>query len=548
MKPAVPHLFRAAPPRHQIVEPSPDRPDEQPLIGSSLPPSRAQKRLAFAVVLVLLLAFLVTAGPLSAFHLPRVDAFVPAYGTAIFVNDAVTAALLFAQFSIVRARALLLIACGYLFTALIVMPWMLTSPGIFAPGGLLGAGMQSTGWLYVMWHAGFSLFVIAYALLNRTDTAGRPSRAPPFAGPLAGLAVIGAVIAVTILATRFGTSLPSLLRDEIDLSGTWQYAAAATALTSLTALATLWLRRRSVLDLWLMVVMCAYVIEIVLISFPVPARFTVGWYGGLVFGLLSASIVLIVLLIEITALYARLLNALLAQRREREARLLTGNAVAAMIAHEIKQPLTGITARAQAGLRWLDRPAPELDEAREAFRKIAANGLLTGKVIDSVRTVFRGHAQSRIALDPDLLIADVLACLRADLQRHRIFVHTEPEPDMPAIAGDPTQLRQVLVNLVTNAIDAMAESTGPRILSVCTTLRDGSVRISVADTGPGIPPEDADRIFNPVFTTKAYGVGMGLAICRSIIENHDGHLWIVPNTPQGAVFHVALPAAGAGAG
>jgi signal transduction histidine kinase len=294
--------------------------------------------------------------------------------------------------------------------------------------------------------------------------------------------------------------------------------------------------------------MCAYVIEIVLTSFPVPARFTVGWYGGLVFGLLSASLVLIVLLVEITALYARLLNALLAQRREREARLLTGNTVAAMIAHEIKQPLTGITARAQAGLRWLDRPAPELDEARESFRKIAANGLRTCQLIDSVRTVFRGHAQSRIALDPDLLIADVLACLRADLQRHRIVVHTEPEPDVPAIAGDPTQLRQVLVNLVTNAIDAMAESTGPRILSVCTTLRDGSVRISVADTGPGIPPEDADRIFNPVFTTKPDGVGMGLAICRSIIENHDGRLWIVPNTPQGAVFHVALPAAGAGAG
>jgi signal transduction histidine kinase len=286
----------------------------------------------------------------------------------------------------------------------------------------------------------------------------------------------------------------------------------------------------------------------VLISFPVPARFTVGWYGGRVFGLLSASLVLIVLLVEITGLYARLLNALRAQRREREARRLTANAVAAMIAHEIKQPLTGITVRAQAGLRWLDRPAPELDEAREAFRQIAANGLRTGQVIDSVRTVFRRDAQSRIALDPDLLIADVLACLRADLQRHRIFVRTEPEPDLPAVAGDPTQLRQVLFNLVTNAIDAMAETTGPRILSVYTTLRDGSVRISVADTGPGIPPEDADRIFNPIFTTKPDGVGMGLAICRSIIENHHGRLWIAPNTPQGAVFHVALPAAGAGAG
>jgi signal transduction histidine kinase len=547
MKPAAPHLFRAAPTRHWIVEGSPDRSDELPLFVSSLPPSRAQKRLAFAIVLVLLLAFLVIAGPLSAFHLPSVDAFIPAYGATICVNDALTAALLFAQFSVIRARALLLIACGYLFTALIVMPWTLTFPGVFAPRGLLGAGMQTTAWLYVMWHVGFCFFVIAYALLNRTDPAGRPSHIPRFVGPLAGLAVIGAVIAVTILATRFGTSLPRQLLDEIHLSGTWQYTA-ATALTSVTALATLWLRRRSVLDLWLMVVMCAYVIEIVLTSFPVPARFTVGWYGGRVFGLLSASIVLIVLLVEITVLYARLLDALLAQRHEREARLLTGDAVAAMIAHEIKQPLTGVTTCAEAGLRWLDRPAPEIDEARELFRQIAANGLRTGQMIDSVRTVFRRDAQSRITLDFDLLIADVLACLRADLQRHRIFVHTEPEPDLPAIAGDPTQIRQVLVNLVTNAIDAMAESTGPRILSVCTTLRDGSVRISVADTGPGISPEDADRIFNPLFTTKRDGMGIGLAVCRSIIENHDGRLWIAPNTPQGAVFHIALPAAGAGAG
>jgi C4-dicarboxylate-specific signal transduction histidine kinase len=173
--------------------------------------------------------------------------------------------------------------------------------------------------------------------------------------------------------------------------------------------------------------------------------------------------------------------------------------------------------------------------------------LRTGQVIDSVRTAFPRNAQSRISLAPDSLIADVLACLRADLQRHRIFVHTESEPDLPAIAGDPAQLRQVLVNLVTNAIDAMAETTGPRILSVCAAFHDSSVRISVADSGPGIRPEDADRIFNPLFTTKPDGIGMGLAICRCIIEDHDGRLWIAPNTPQGAVFHIALRAAGAGA-
>ena len=149
-------------------------PEEQNFILSSLSPSRAQKRLAIAVVLALLLAFFITeVGPLSTIQLGRIDAFVPAYATAMFVNDTITAVLLFAQFSILRSRALLAIANGYLFTALMLIPWMLTFPGVFAPGGLLGAGLQSTSWLYTLWHAGFATFVIAYALLRDGDPTRR---------------------------------------------------------------------------------------------------------------------------------------------------------------------------------------------------------------------------------------------------------------------------------------------------------------------------------------------------------------------------------------
>jgi hypothetical protein len=130
-------------------------PDEQHFILSSLPPTRAQERLALGVVLALLVAFVVTAGPLSTLQPVRIDAFVPAYSTALFVIDSITAILLFAQFYILRSRALLVIASGYLFTALIVIPWMLTFPGIFTSGGLLGAGLQTTNWLYILWHAIF---------------------------------------------------------------------------------------------------------------------------------------------------------------------------------------------------------------------------------------------------------------------------------------------------------------------------------------------------------------------------------------------------------
>ena len=136
-------------------------PDDQHFVLSNLPPSLAQRRLAFAVVLGLLVAFFITAGPLSSIRLPRIDAFVPAYASALFVNDLITAVLLLAQFSLKRSRALLVIGSGYLYTALILIPWMFTCPGVFAPGGLLGAGLQTTAWLYIVWHAGFPLFVIA---------------------------------------------------------------------------------------------------------------------------------------------------------------------------------------------------------------------------------------------------------------------------------------------------------------------------------------------------------------------------------------------------
>src|SRR3981081_439382 len=133
-----------------MVTTATDLPEEQNFIISSLPPGRAQKQLALAVVLALLAAFLVMAWPLSTIQLARVDAFVPAYAMAMFVTDSITAVLLFAQFSILRSRALLAIASGYLYTALIVIPWMLTFPGIFTPGGLLGAGLQQrTQWLYI---------------------------------------------------------------------------------------------------------------------------------------------------------------------------------------------------------------------------------------------------------------------------------------------------------------------------------------------------------------------------------------------------------------
>jgi signal transduction histidine kinase len=517
--------------------------EEHDFILSSLSPSSAQKRLSLGVVLVLLAVFFITSGPLSSIRLPRIDAFIPAYASAMFVNDSITAVLLFAQFSILRSRALLAISNGYVFTALILIPWMLTFPGVFAPSGLLGAGLQSTVWLYILWHAGFPIFVIAYALLKDDGPTTRLWYGPVHVAILSSLAVTaGIVCAATYLVIAADELLPPLMLDTVRLSGLWPYAAGFAALLSALAGAVLWARRRSVLDLWLIVVMCAYVIEICLISFPSPARFSVGWYGGRIFGLLAGSLVLFVLLYEITTFYARLLRAVLAQRREREARLMTGDAVSASIAHEIKQPLSGMVTSADAGLRWLDRTTPDLDEAKAAFEQVLVNGHRAAAVIESIRATFKTAARKNTSLDINELIRETLALVRGELQKHDVSVQVEPNEQLPRVTAVPVQVQQVLLNLITNAIESMSAKDGMRVLRVKSAVHEsGGVMVSVEDTGAGIDAQDVDRIFNPLFTTKSHGMGMGLSICRSIIEAHDGRLWAAPNTPEGAVFQFVLP-------
>jgi C4-dicarboxylate-specific signal transduction histidine kinase len=231
----------------------------------------------------------------------------------------------------------------------------------------------------------------------------------------------------------------------------------------------------------------------------------------------------------------------LGQRREREARLMTGDAVAATVAHEIRQPLTAIVTSADAGLRFLDRSLPNLEKAKEAFRRVVADGHRAGAVVESIRTSFRNDARDRTSVDMNELIQEALALECGDLQKYRIRAEAEPGRQLPVVQGNRVQLQQVLINLITNAVHAMAAKDEPRILRLKTEAYEGGgVMVSVADTGTGVSSRNLDRIFNPLFTTKSDGMGMGLAICRAIIEAHEGRLWFGPNTPRGAVFQFTL--------
>lgn len=520
-------------------------PEEQRLVLSSLSPGPAQKRLALAVVLAITAAFvLITVGVISGIHTRRLDSFVPAYLTALFVCDSITAVLLYAQFSLLRLRATLVIASGYLFSALVLIPYALTFPGVFGPAPEIGS-FQSAGCIFILWHCGFPLFVITYALTKDQAPSKRNLTIPPrtaigwSVASTVALVVLGAYPCIT-----GGDALPQIVLPGGGFTVKWlHYVAAPVSLLSASAIFLLWQRQRSMLDLWLMVVMFVFLIEMPTSYYPDPSRFSPGWYAARLFGFLGSSLVLVVLLYEIETLYVRLLGAVLAQRREREARLMTGDTVAASIAHEVKQPLTAMVTSADAGFRFLDRLTPNLERAKEAFRLIATDGHRAAAVVENIRANFRNDLGARASLDVNGLIREALVLERSDLEKHRIRVHVEPKEPLPEVRGNRIQLQQVLLNLITNAIDAMAATSGPRVLCLKSEPYEGhSVKVSVVDTGAGISSHDSDRIFNPLFTTKSYGMGMGLPICRAIIEAHDGRLWFAPNAPNGAAFHFTLHA------
>jgi PAS domain S-box-containing protein len=223
--------------------------------------------------------------------------------------------------------------------------------------------------------------------------------------------------------------------------------------------------------------------------------------------------------------------------------------MAASMAHEIKQPLATIALGCSASLRWLAKQPPDLEEVRADLDRIAAATDRASQVIEGIRSIFKNDSRKKALLDVNEVIREVIALLRSELQNRQIAVHDELSPKLPPVLADGVQLQQVIANLVINAIEAMeASDEGARTLRLkSTTSKADGVLITVEDSGPGIDPENADRIFHPFFTTKSQGMGMGLSICRSIIEAHDGYLSARSAAHRGSVFQISLPAGG-GAG
>ena len=213
----------------------------------------------------------------------------------------------------------------------------------------------------------------------------------------------------------------------------------------------------------------------------------------------------------------------------------------ASIAHEVNQPLAAIVASGSAGLRWLANATPNIDEARSALKRVVNDGYRASEVISSIRAMFKSDAQARNPVDVNQLVREVLALLQSQIQANDIIVKTNLSEPAPVVPGDKVQLQQVMLNLITNAIEAMSDVSGrERSLRISTQAQGGEVLLDIADTGHGIEPDHLKRIFEAFYTTKTHGMGMGLSICKSIMRAHGGRLSASRAGPYGSVFHVVL--------
>jgi two-component system sensor histidine kinase UhpB len=279
--------------------------DERRLFLATAIATPREKRIAHSIALAALVAFTLI-WPFARVPLPAAPAFIPSYEAALFFIDIFTAVLLYDQFVRLRSPSVLALASGYLFDALMIVPHALTFPGAFTRAGLLGAGEQTTGWLYVFWHGGFPLFVMTYALLQRgesRDVIGPVRRVAPTLGLAVG-GVILLAVALTLLTTWGHDLLPVMIRGkDYSLAVTKGVTPAVWVLT-LIAMLLLWRHEQRVIDLWVMLVMWVWLFDIALSSVIGSSRFDLGWYAGRIAGLIAAAFLLITLLVEMAQIYA----------------------------------------------------------------------------------------------------------------------------------------------------------------------------------------------------------------------------------------------------
>jgi len=499
-----------------------------------LPPTQQQTRLALALTVILLLTF-GAAAPFANVHLPPLIGLREILLTLIFATNLVTAILIFSQCSITHSRALLLLASGYLFSSLIMIPNVMIA-GDLSWTASFGTSIHRP-FIYAIWHFGFSTAVICYALLKDSTPI---STQHPIGWSI--LIVVGSVCAITWAMVIFYNFIPQFFLDGSRLTPLAHYAAGLDLVIGISALLILWFRRSSVLDQWLLIAVFAMVLELSLVTFFIEDRNNLGSYYIRVYLVFTAITLLAALLSEKAKLYARLAQSNKLLERERKNKLTNIAAAASSIAHEVRQPLMGVTASASAARRWLDRVPPDLDRAKRSITNIEQAGFRANEVLTNVRNLFQDSDHEQQSIDVNNLTVEALQSLHGELNDQDVKTDVELASGLPHIIGHRVQLQEVILNLVHNAIEAMASvKVDHRALRVRTKSdADKAVIVEVEDSGHGIEPQRLGSIFEPFVTTKPKGSGLGLAICSRIIERHGGQL-IASSDGKNGAFKIVLP-------
>src|SRR3954447_341941 len=517
---------------------------DTPIWVSELVPTARQNWSAAALAAGVLVVFGALV-PIATRPAAELNSFFPTLDAIVLITDLITAVLLLTQFSISRSRSLLALAFAYLFTALIVVPHALTFAGAFSPTGLLGANRQTGSWLFIFWHFGFSAALLAYAALRRREDARTRFQGSTLAaiGWCVASAVL-AVVALTWLSTAGTDLLPAIITPQSTISPTVRYPIWATILLTAAALLVLAAHRRSVLDLWLMVVAFVFILELVFSGLLPSARFSVGFYAGRGLSLLTACIVLVVLLEETMRLYAELARSNLMLVLERNNKLMNIEAVASSISHELKQPLGAILLNCETAKILLQRAAPDIGQTMAVLDETIAATNRANEQLEGARALFgRADRQQEIINVSDITDRAVRLVAR-ELRSHNIATRLELPAKAVYAIGHGNQIQQVIINLLVNAIEALSRAPPEnRVLRIAAGAQGGTAVVEIEDSGDGVDPAKADKIFEPFVTSKPSGMGLGLAICRTIVDRHGGKLAIAPGHPRGTIVRLALPAA-----
>jgi signal transduction histidine kinase len=514
-----------------------------PIAIATIPATAEQRRKAISVIIVLMIAAALVA-PFANTQLVRVDAFVPVLQTVLTVADLITAVLLFAQYLILPQRALLAVASAYLCSASFAFLQTLAFPGAYAPAGLIGDGFNSPAWFFVLWHVTFPLGILVYALLKDGRVPGlQPGRSAEAAIGLTFLGVAIVVAGLAWLVTAGVGNLPAFYAaNVIQQTRLGNQVNVGLLLWYSIVLVVLLARRHTILDVWLMVILVAWMPNFLVAALASSVRFSLGWYAARAFALVASFMLLSVLLTEMTVLYSRLANAFSLLRREHTNRLMTVDAATTAIAHEIRGPLAAIALNASTALAELRSNPPVLEEMDAILEDIEADTLRASEIISGVRALFKNTMENRTKVEMADCARRALNLAEPELLANQVSVTTELLAGHAQVHADTVLLQQVILNLIRNAIDAMSSvAPGDRRLRLATDLKGSTVVLSIHDTGTGIPAGDHNRVFEAFFTSKNSGMGLGLAISRTIVESHGGALRLAGSGPEGSTFEFALP-------